>query len=67
MNVIVNGKTHELSTELHSVEQLLTFFNLNPKVVIVERNGEIVLKKHYSQTLLADGDQFEFVHFVGGG
>ncbi|MBQ4480578.1 MAG: sulfur carrier protein ThiS [Victivallales bacterium] len=33
----------------------------------VERNGDIVPKAQYAQTLLQDGDVVEIVRFVGGG
>lgn len=35
--------------------------------VAVERNGEIVPRDRYTQTVLADGDRVEVVRFVGGG
>ena len=35
--------------------------------VAVERNGEIVPKRLYQETVLADGDTLEVVGFVGGG
>lgn len=35
--------------------------------VAVERNGEIVPKSQYAETVLADGDSVEVVSFVGGG
>ena len=33
----------------------------------VERNGDIVTKVQYSETVLTDGDSIEVVSFVGGG
>ena len=33
----------------------------------VERNGDIVPKAQYAQTVLQDGDAIEIVRFVGGG
>ena len=33
----------------------------------VERNGDIVPKAKYVQTILQDGDVVEIVRFVGGG
>ena len=33
----------------------------------VERNGDIVPKTKYVQTILQDGDVVEIVRFVGGG
>ena len=35
--------------------------------IAVERNGEIVPKAKYEETLLEDGDSVEVVSFVGGG
>lgn len=39
----------------------------DPKRIAVERNGEIVPKAQYGQTVLQDGDVLEVVSFVGGG
>ena len=33
----------------------------------VEKNGDIVPKAQYAQTILQDGDTVEIVRFVGGG
>ena len=45
----------------------LTASNYDPKRVAVERNGQIVPKACYGETVLADGDTVEVVSFVGGG
>ena len=45
----------------------LTASNYDPRRVAVERNGEIVPKARYGETVLADGDTVEVVSFVGGG
>jgi sulfur carrier protein len=37
------------------------------KRIAVEKNGEIVPKAKYAETLLAEGDALEVVSFVGGG
>ena len=37
------------------------------KTLQKERNGEIVPRNRYGETLLADGDVLEIVSFVGGG
>lgn len=41
--------------------------NYDPTKIAVERNGDIVPKAQYGQTLLAAGDVVEIVSFVGGG
>ncbi len=35
--------------------------------IAVERNGEIVPKARYGETVLAEGDSVEVVSFMGGG
>ena len=35
--------------------------------IAVEKNGEIVPKCRYGETILQDGDRVEIVSFVGGG
>ena len=62
----VNGQSTALGPGT-SVETLLQSRGLDPARVAVERNGAIVRRADFAQTLLADGDKIEIVHFVGGG
>ena len=39
----------------------------DPSRIAVERNGSIVPKAQYGETVLCDGDVVEVVSFVGGG
>ncbi len=50
-----------------TVADLIAELGLNPKKVAVERNMEIVPRSTHGDVMLADGDQLEIVHFVGGG
>ena len=50
-----------------SVMGLLTELGLDMRKVAVERNEEIVPRSRYMETWLANGDQLEIVHFIGGG
>ena len=63
--VKVNG------TELDIVGKTLTEYlattNYDMKRIAVERNGDIVPKAQYGETVLLDGDSIEVVSFVGGG
>jgi len=62
----VNGK--ELHTnEIQTVQELLAHYQLQQKIVVVEKNGDIVDRTLFASTPLADGDRIEIVHFVGGG
>jgi sulfur carrier protein len=67
MLVQLNGKHVELADEVNTVRALLASYQLQEKIVVVERNGEIVDRARYETTPVADGDRIEIVHFVGGG
>ena len=63
--VKINGK--ELNVAGKTITEYLASTNYDPKRIAVERNGDIVFKSQYGETLLQDGDHVEVVSFVGGG
>lgn len=67
MEVIVNGEQLQLPEQIVYVSELLDYFKLQDKVVVVEINGEILEKNEHQNTRLSDRDRIEIVHFVGGG
>ena len=62
----VNGKQQALSAPV-CLTQYLKENGYNGKRVAVERNGEIIPKAKFQDTILSDADTLEIVHFVGGG
>jgi len=66
LSITINGESRRISPGL-TVAGLIAELGLNPKKVAVERNLEIVPRSTHGQVILADGDQLEIVHFVGGG
>jgi thiamine biosynthesis protein ThiS len=50
-----------------TVAGLLEQLRLDRRKVAVERNEAIVPRSAYAETSLAEGDQLEIVHFIGGG
>ncbi|HZE09079.1 MAG TPA: sulfur carrier protein ThiS [Gemmatimonadaceae bacterium] len=51
-----------------TLTDLLTSLELDPRVVVVERNGTILRDRcSFASTSLAADDVLEIVHFVGGG
>ena len=60
-----NGE--ELNIAGKTVAEYLATTNYDPKRIAVERNGDIVPKSQYGETVLQDGDSVEVVSFVGGG
>ena len=63
--VKINGK--ELNVAGKTISDYLKTTNYDTKIIAVERNGDIVPKSQYDETLLQDGDNIEIVSFVGGG
>lgn len=63
--VKVNGQEWDLAGK--TVAEYLADTDYDPKRIAVERNGQIVPKSRYGETLLEDGDSLEVVSFVGGG
>ena len=63
--VKINGE--ELNFAGKTVAEYLRATNYDPKRIAVERNGDIVPKAQYGETVLKDGDSVEIVSFVGGG
>lgn len=62
----VNGKHREVE-QPGSLLALLEQIGVDPRIVAVERNGEIVRRVAYAETPIAEGDQLEIVRMVGGG
>lgn len=65
-SILLNGEPRRVASGL-SVADLVREIGLDPKKVAVERNLEIVPRSTLANVMLADGDQLEIVHFVGGG
>ncbi|MBE5731268.1 MAG: sulfur carrier protein ThiS [Clostridiales bacterium] len=63
--VRVNGQ--ELNIAGKTVAEYLATTNYDIRRIAVERNGDIVSKVKYDETVLHDGDSIEVVSFVGGG
>ena len=63
--VKINGK--ELDAAGMTVSQYLYGTNYDRRRIAIERNGQILPKAKYDQTVLEDGDSLEVVSFVGGG
>ena len=63
----VNGAERRIPTGW-TLAELLTSLELDPRVIVVERNGTIVRdRSSFASLALAADDSLEIVHFVGGG
>ena len=63
--VTVNGACVDIAGK--TLAEYLATTSYDAKRIAVERNGEIVPKARYAETVLQDGDSIEIVSFVGGG
>ena len=66
IQVRLNGKDREIESDL-TVLGLLESLELNPHMVVVELNREILSRDVIGDVRVEEGDQGEVVHFVGGG
>lgn len=66
-HVLVNGEPRALDAGM-TVGALLRSLALEPRMVVVERNREIIRDPDaLDLVVLGEGDEIEIVHFVGGG
>lgn len=66
LSIRVNGEHRRVATGI-SIADLLGELGLDPLRVAVERNVEIVPRAAIREVQVEDGDDYEIVHFVGGG
>jgi thiamine biosynthesis protein ThiS len=62
----VNGKHRDVEQPA-SLLALLEQIGVDPRIVAVERNGEIVKRTLFAETPIGEGDELEIVRMVGGG
>ena len=65
MQVMINGKAEEVVEG--SVLDLLKAKNIEPQMVAVEVNDQMVERTNLGTTPLKEGDQVEFLFYMGGG
>ena len=68
MKLTINGETVELAEESLNVSELLKKRDVKmPDMVSVEYNGEMLDRENFDSTIVKDGDELEFLYFMGGG
>ena len=66
IEIVANGEQRTIP-DGQTLAGFLAGRELDPDVVVVERNGEIVPRALFGELRLEAGDRLEVVHFVGGG
>ncbi len=68
MRIKINGKDDDINGDKISISEILIISNVErPDIVSVQLNGEFVKKEVYQTTYLKEGDEIEFLYFMGGG
>ena len=65
-SVTINGDPRRVAAGA-TIAAMLRELGIDPRRVAVERNLAIVPKSTLEDVRVDDGDQYEIVHFVGGG
>jgi sulfur carrier protein len=66
VRVTANGKALEVEDGL-TVASFIRSRDLDPRFVVVERNGEPLERSRYEGVRLTEGDRLELVRAVAGG
>jgi sulfur carrier protein len=70
MDITVNGKTRQIEVNGEpeiELPALLAIFDINPRLVAVAINGDVIPKGEYADAKVRAGDALEIVRMVGGG
>jgi sulfur carrier protein len=67
IQITINGNPRSFENSQLTVDQLVVQLGLQGKRLAIERNGEIVPRSQFQQTVLNSGDKLEIVGAVGGG
>ena len=68
MKIKLNGEEATLDKESVTISELLALKDVKmPDMVSVEYNGDILDRDQFDVTQVREGDQVEFLYFMGGG
>jgi sulfur carrier protein len=67
MTIEVNGQTVTVPADTNTVGKLLHHLKLESKIVVVEKNRQVLEREQQHEVPLHEGDRLEIVQFVGGG
>lgn len=68
MKIKINGNDETIDESELNISQLLVTKDVKmPDMVTVEYNGDIIDRSAFDSTMVHDGDEIEFLYFMGGG
>ncbi|BCS81362.1 sulfur carrier protein ThiS [Anaerocellum diazotrophicum] len=67
MKIKANGNEVQIEREM-TIFEMLDALNVSMKeYVTVQLNGQIIPRSEYDKVTVKDGDEVEFLYFMGGG
>lgn len=66
IQITVNGKPREIEREM-DLPGFLRAHDIDPRLVAVAINGDVIPRDQYDQARVRAGDMLEVVRMVGGG
>ena len=66
INLVVNGQPRQFEA-VATVSEYLASLGFDGRYVAVARNGDVLEREAFPDTILAEGDHLEIVRPVGGG
>jgi len=68
MLIEINGEKKRFTVPSLSLAELLNSSGVESiEMVSVQRNGEFVSKEEFASVAVTDGDEIDFLYFMGGG
>ena len=72
MHLTVNGKPRDVEASANGADgvpllDVLAAFDVNPKLVAVAINGDVIPKREFASARVREGYALEIVRMVGGG
>ncbi len=68
MQISINGEERQLDSDALTISHLLEIEKVeSPEMVSVQLNGDVIDRTLYQKTDIGDGDEVDFLYFMGGG
>jgi sulfur carrier protein len=66
ITIQINGEPFNCSYDM-SVRDLIYYFNINSKLILIEYNTNVIYENQFNNILLKPNDKLEIITIVGGG
>jgi sulfur carrier protein len=63
----VNGNEQEVEVPISLIELIKKNDVAQPEMVSIQVNGEFLPRENFNSTLINEGDEVDFLYFMGGG